>query len=82
MGPALRRRNVVYKTVCVVAVRIIMLHRNLDVYVVFLSLTINDLIIKSRLTLIQVRHEFFDSALVMNLFDQFLFSTLISKTDF
>ena len=74
MCPALRRCNIIYKTVCVVAVGIIVLHGNFDIYAVFYSLAVDDLVIERSLALIQICHKFLDSAFIVeDVLMQFLF---------
>ena len=62
MCTALRRRDVVDKAVAALRIRIIMLHRHLDIHTVSGPLTVNDILIQRSLALIQVLYELADAS--------------------
>ena len=78
MCTAFRCCNVIYKSICVIAVRVIVLHCNLYCDTVFFTFTVNNLLIKRCLTFIQILHKLFNSAFVVEsllnrLFRSFIF---------
>ena len=52
MGPTFRCRDIIYKTIGVICIRIIVLHCNFNFYIIFCSFTVDDLLVKRSLTAI------------------------------
>ena len=65
MHTTLRRRDVVYKAVAVVVVGVVVLHRNLDIYVADVAFAVDDVIVQCGIALVQVLHVLLDAALVV-----------------
>ena len=65
MSSALRRCNIIYKTISIFTVRIVMLHRNFHCNAVFHPFTVNDLLVKRSFTFIQICDKLFDSAFIV-----------------
>ena len=65
MGSALRRVDIIYETIRILTVGIVVLHGDLHRHAVLHSLAVNDLVIERCLALVQISHEFFDTAFVM-----------------
>ena len=79
MGTALRRRNIIYKAISIVTVGIIVLHGNLNGYIILHSLTVYNLVVKSCFTAVQISDELLDPALVVEILLHKLFPALIPK---
>ena len=80
MCTALRRRDVVDKAVAALRIRIIMLHRHLNVNTVSGSLTVNDVLIQRSLALVQILYELADASLIVeDLLHRFFLISLIPK---
>ena len=80
MCTALRRRDVIDKAVAALRIRIIMLHRHLDIHTVSGSLTVNDILIQRSLALIQILYELANASLIVeDLLYRFLRISLIPK---
>ncbi len=83
MGSALRRCNIVHESIRIVTVRIIMLHRHLDRYIVDHSLTVDNILVESRLAPIQVRHELLNAAFIVKcLFNSAVVRPVVPQHDF
>src|SRR5699024_4434763 len=81
MCSAFRGCYIIYKSVCVVTVGIIVLHRHFHIYVVFHAFAVYDLIIQRRLALIQISDEFFDTSLIVEGMFAKLLSSPVAKYD-
>ena len=68
MGTALRRRNVVDKTIRIFLIGIVVLHCNLNKNAVSFSLAVDDVRVERRFALVQIADKFFDTALIVECF--------------
>ena len=82
MGSAFGRIDIINKTVYAFVVRIIMLHGNFNINVIFTSFEIHNLFIERIFAFIQVRNKFLDAAFIVEYFFLFLPFSRIHKDDF
>ena len=68
MCTALRCIDVIYKSIAVLRIGVVVLHRNLNRNAVLLSLTVNNLWIQRFFTLVQICYKFTDTTLVVEYF--------------
>ena len=74
-------RNVIDKSIRIIAVRIVVLHSHFHRHIIDHAFTVNDLLIKWCRTPVQVRNEFFDPALVVECSFFWFFLTVIPEHD-
>jgi len=65
MGAAFGGVDIIYKGVNVLGIGIIVLHGHFHVYTILCAFAVEHIFIKGRLALIQIRHKFLDSALIV-----------------
>ena len=65
MRTAFRRGDIVDKTVGALGITVVVLQRDLNINAVLFSLTVNEVVIDRRFSLIQVGDEFLDSSLIV-----------------
>ena len=82
MCTAFRCRNIIYETKTAVIVRIVMLECYFNIYVAFLSFTVNDILVKRLFSSIEIFNIFFNTTLVVKRFDNRFFLAVIVQYDF
>ena len=81
MCSAFRCRNIIYKPIRIICKGIVVLHCYLHDHVIFCSLTVNNILVKRCLALIQIFDKFFDTSLVMERIFLPIFFPEIFQTD-
>ena len=65
MCSAFRRDNIIYKRICGFIVGIVVLHRNLNRYTIFYTLTIDNFIVNSFFMTVDVFYKLLNTTLIM-----------------
>ena len=81
MCSTFRSRNIIYKAISIIAVRIVVLHSHFYRHIIYHTFTVNDLLIKRCRTAVQVSNEFFDSTFVVERSLFWFFLTVILQYD-